>query len=348
MRDRGARNRAPGGPLQRACHRAPWPGYLGRDREGGLCGNDTIRVACRNLPRREKNQGSQLSAARRTGRGAGRDLCRHRPGGAGNALAGLGKSRRTQQEDRVKLLEDEALRELIGSREGRRIAVTSPLTPDYLIRVRRFPLFIEDPRLDDTASLRAQIVASLDRYYDEYRAFIGRVNPAAAPVDDAMIYPKAILIPGIGCICIGENEEDAAMAADIMAQGLAVKRTIYETGGEYVPLSDEHGFDMEFRAYQRAKMKPGAGDTVSGAIVLVTGAAGAIGMGICAALFEAGCQVAAADLPGAALDAAVQEFSDRFGSDRVLGTPLDVTDQDSVAQGFGRIVRRLAGSTGLS
>jgi rhamnose utilization protein RhaD (predicted bifunctional aldolase and dehydrogenase)/NAD(P)-dependent dehydrogenase (short-subunit alcohol dehydrogenase family) len=247
----------------------------------------------------------------------------------------------------LKLLEDEALRELIGSREGRRIAVTSPLTPDYLIRVRRFPLFIEDPRLDDTASLRAQIVASLDRYYDEYRAFIGRVNPAAAPVDDAMIYPKAILIPGIGCICIGENEEDAAMAADIMAQGLAVKRTIYETGGEYIPLSDEHGFDMEFRAYQRAKMKPGAGDTVSGAIVLVTGAAGAIGMGICAALFEAGCQVAAADLPGAALDAAVQEFTDRFGSDRVLGTPLDVTDPDSVAQGFGRIVRRFGGLDGV-
>ncbi len=247
----------------------------------------------------------------------------------------------------LKLLQDSALSELIRSREGRKIAVTMPLTPDYLIRVRRFPLFIEDPRLDDADALRAQIVASLDRYYDEYRSFIGRANPAAGPVDDSMIYPKVILIPGIGCICIGENETDAAMVADITAQALAVKLTIYETGGEYAALSEEHGFDMEFRAYQRAKMKPGAGSGVSGSIVLVTGAAGAIGMGICASLLEAGCQVACADLPGEALDAAVQEFTDRFGSDRVIGIGIDVTAQDSVAQGFGHIVDRFGGLDGV-
>ena len=173
------------------------PGYLGRETAKEAYVRQRYD-SCR-LPKPalagKKMQGSQLSAARRTGRGAGRDLCRHRPGGAGNVSPASGNPDAPSRKIVLKLLEDEALRELIGSREGRRIAVTSPLTPDYLIRVRRFPLFIEDPRLDDTASLRAQIVASLDRYYDEYRAFIGRVNPAAAPVDDAMIYPKAILIP---------------------------------------------------------------------------------------------------------------------------------------------------------
>jgi len=37
-------------------------------------------------------------------------------------------------------------------------------------------------------------------------------------------------------------------------QGLAVKATIYQGGAEYLSLDDEHLFDMEFRAYQQAKL----------------------------------------------------------------------------------------------
>ncbi len=77
-------------------------------------------------------------------------------------------------------------------------------------------------------------------------------------------------------------------------------------------------------------------------VALVTGSAGAIGHGICRALLNQGCYLAATDLPGERLDAQVREFAETAG-DRVLGVPLDVTDPDSVAQGFDRVVQTWGG-----
>jgi len=77
-------------------------------------------------------------------------------------------------------------------------------------------------------------------------------------------------------------------------------------------------------------------------VALVTGAAGAIGSGICEELLEAGCHVAPTDLPGERLDSFVSEARGRFG-ERVLGVPLDVTDPASVAGGFGQVIEAWGG-----
>ena len=53
-------------------------------------------------------------------------------------------------------------------------------------------------------------------------------------------------------------------------------------------------------------------------MAIVTGAAGAIGAGICQVLLEAGCHVAVTDLPGVNLDNMVNELKNRFGN-RVMG-----------------------------
>ena len=71
-------------------------------------------------------------------------------------------------------------------------------------------------------------------------------------------------------------------------------------------------------------------------IALVTGAAGAIGQGICLGLLEKGCRVAVSDLAGPALD----RVTDRFAADfpgRAVGIAIDVTRADSVADGFARL-----------
>jgi NAD(P)-dependent dehydrogenase (short-subunit alcohol dehydrogenase family) len=77
-------------------------------------------------------------------------------------------------------------------------------------------------------------------------------------------------------------------------------------------------------------------------VALVTGSAGAIGHGICRALLNQGCYLAATDLPGERLDAQVREFAETAG-DRSLGVPLDVTDQNSVAQGLECIIQTWGG-----
>lgn len=86
----------------------------------------------------------------------------------------------------------------------------------------------------------------------------------------------------------------------------------------------------------KPKAKPGQHSRLAGRTALVTGAAGAIGYGICRGLLDRGCHVATTDLPGERLEQFVAEFqkSDR---ERVIGVPMDVTDAKSVANAFAEI-----------
>jgi len=86
----------------------------------------------------------------------------------------------------------------------------------------------------------------------------------------------------------------------------------------------------------------GANVPLRNKVALVTGAAGAIGYGICRGLLEKGCHVAATDLAGEKLDRLVADLSP-LAPDHVLGVPLDVTDPKSVAAGFEAVIRAWGG-----
>ena len=73
---------------------------------------------------------------------------------------------------------------------------------------------------------------------------------------------------------------------------------------------------------------------LKGEVALVTGAAGAIGTGICEGLLRAGALVAATDLAGAPLDALAEHMGAAFPG-RIIGVHLDVTDPESVEAAYG-------------
>ena len=75
-----------------------------------------------------------------------------------------------------------------------------------------------------------------------------------------------------------------------------------------------------------------------GKVALVTGAAGAIGAGICRGLLAAGCRVAAADVAREALDKLVDEVGSEAKT-AILGVRMDVTDESSVAAGFDQVAQ---------
>jgi NAD(P)-dependent dehydrogenase (short-subunit alcohol dehydrogenase family) len=77
-------------------------------------------------------------------------------------------------------------------------------------------------------------------------------------------------------------------------------------------------------------------------VALITGAAGAIGLGIAEKLLQEGCHVALTDLAGEGLDAACSDLTSRYGN-RVIAVPLDVTDQQSVHQGFEAVSENWGG-----
>lgn len=80
-------------------------------------------------------------------------------------------------------------------------------------------------------------------------------------------------------------------------------------------------------------------------VALVTGAAGAIGSGVCRKLLEEGCHVAVTDLPGEKLEKIVTELkeSENIPADRVFGVPMDVTKPDSIQSAFQNISAKWGG-----
>jgi len=77
-------------------------------------------------------------------------------------------------------------------------------------------------------------------------------------------------------------------------------------------------------------------------VALVTGAAGAIGYGICKGLLENGCFLAATDLAGKKLDDFVADLKQDF-PEQVIGIAIDVTDKTSLAEGFAKMIRTWGG-----
>lgn len=77
-------------------------------------------------------------------------------------------------------------------------------------------------------------------------------------------------------------------------------------------------------------------------VALVTGAAGAIGYGICRGLLEAGCHLVASDLAGKKLDDFTDDLKQIVG-ERVTPVAIDVADKESVAEGFEKIIQTWGG-----
>ena len=235
---------------------------------------------------------------------------------------------------------------LLDTPQGKQLALSPPLTPDYLVRGRKIALWLDQPSLDDAKAFRDQLAKAVADYQAAYRAYVAG-HSADPSLASRGFPPRAILIPGLGLVAVGKDAADARMVRDITLQGLRVKSEIWESGAEYQTLDDDHIFDMEFRAYQTAKIASGPADardvrSLRGSVALVTGAAGAIGSGICEVLLEMGCHVAATDLAGPSLDELHKDLVRRYPL-QAIAVAMDVTDASSVAAGFAKTIRAFGG-----
>lgn len=231
---------------------------------------------------------------------------------------------------------------LVDSYKGMEIALTPPLTTDHLIRTKAYPLWIDKIKYDDEKKLGGQIRNSITEYiekYDEYFEHYSKKMRQKLNRFDSM--PRVILMPGLGAICAGKDVIEADIVKDITFQTLSTKIKI-SSMGKYEGLSEEHLFDMEYRSLQHAKLDKKDEFPLKSSVAIITGAAGAIGSGICEELLKNGCHVAVTDLPGDNLSSLVNEFKVNYG-ERVIGVSLDVTNPKSVANGFDTVVQTWGG-----
>ncbi len=231
---------------------------------------------------------------------------------------------------------------LVDSYRGMEITLTPPLTTDHLIRTKAYPLWIDDLKYDDEENLREQIRISVAEYlgkYDEYFELYSKKMRQKLNRFDSM--PRVILIPGLGAICTGKDVVEADIVRDITASTLSTKAKIASMG-KYEGLNEQHLFDMEYLGLQHAKLENKDEFPLNRSVAIVSGAAGAIGSGICEELLRNGCHVAVTDLPGGNLNSLVNEFKVKY-KERVIGVSLDVTNPKSVADGFDKVIQNWGG-----
>jgi rhamnose utilization protein RhaD (predicted bifunctional aldolase and dehydrogenase)/NAD(P)-dependent dehydrogenase (short-subunit alcohol dehydrogenase family) len=230
----------------------------------------------------------------------------------------------------------------VDSDRGREMALTPPLTSDHLIRTKSLYLWVDNPQYNDSGALREQLSGAIEKYAAAYDAYIARhAGKMPEGVERMDSLPRVILLPGMGAICAGKDAAASDIIRDIAAHTLAVKSQIAAMGS-YCGMSERDLFDMEYRTLQHIKLQSAKTLPLAHHVALITGAAGAIGSGIAEVLLEQGCHVAVTDLELDAVSGLVDDLKVEFGK-RVLGIPLDITDPDSIAEGFRSIIRTWGG-----
>ncbi len=142
--------------------------------------------------------------------------------------------------------------------KAREIFCTEPLNPDHLLRIKISPLFIENPDYENEDILRRQIVEGLKSFRAGYAAYLKRHAKRLHGLmpDDSEFMPRVLLMPGLGAVCAAADMQTADILRDITRQAFHVKRLIYETGGDYLGLSEDDSFEMELRRWRKQKLHP--------------------------------------------------------------------------------------------
>lgn len=225
------------------------------------------------------------------------------------------------------------------SREAREICKSGVLTPDHAIRTKNQAVYV-DHIPDKDEGLKTLLERTLKSYKKDYEKYFA-LNNQAPEREMLDPFPRVFLVAGMGLLALGHTREAARTAADIAEHTVRTKRLCGLK--EYVPIPEQHVFDMEYWPIQQKKLPGPPVQPLQGQAALVTGAAGAIGFGIAERLIAAGASVVASDIDEAGLERVHSILVEKYSRDRVEIMVFDVTDYRSVEQAFVEASLKLGG-----
>lgn len=233
--------------------------------------------------------------------------------------------------------------EFVNSRDAKELALTGAACPDHLVHTKYVPLFVEyDPTEDDLDTLKRRLKEGIDRYAEEYKAYVESCRTEGdAPMADP--YPRIILIPGLGLVATGPDKATAENAAGLFHRAIEVMRGASALG-TYISMTPQEAYDVEYWPLELYKLTLAPPEKeLARRVALITGGAGGIGKATAERLAELGAHVVLADIAQDRAQAVADELAAKFGAGRAIPTPVDVTDEEMVAEGYAQAILAYGG-----
>jgi rhamnose utilization protein RhaD (predicted bifunctional aldolase and dehydrogenase)/NAD(P)-dependent dehydrogenase (short-subunit alcohol dehydrogenase family) len=217
-------------------------------------------------------------------------------------------------------------------------AWTGVITPDHNIRIKNRPLVLPALQAADTAQLQQavqeRVAAYVARYQDYFRAHDGSFPGKRRQLDPL---PRVVLLQGLGVLAFGKSKQDAIIHADL-AQATIETLLAAESVGRFEPLPEADLFEMEYWSLEQAKLGQAKEPVLARQVVLITGAAGAIGRATAKLFAESGAEVVLLDVDDTAVAQAARAISRH-----ALGVACDVTNAAAVHAAFDAACERFGG-----
>jgi len=226
----------------------------------------------------------------------------------------------------------------VNGTELARYSQVGVVTPDHTIRTKNWPVIVPAPQAGkleewakDVHETVAAYVARYHRYFED--------NNAKSPVKKKELdpLPRVILVPGVGMFGVGGSAKDAAVAADIAENAIAVI-TDAEAIGEYRSISDYDMFEVEYWSLEQAKLGKASEKSLARQVAVITGGGSGIGAATAKAMAKEGAEVAILDRDLDAAKAAAKKIGGK-----ALAVECDVTNPQSVRAAFDAVVSAFGG-----
>ncbi|TNJ37988.1 bifunctional aldolase/short-chain dehydrogenase [Prosthecochloris vibrioformis] len=219
--------------------------------------------------------------------------------------------------------------EYVNSSNLATMAAKGAMTPDFIIRTKNQPLVLPVPDASDPDGFTRKVREAVEAYKKEYIAYFERQKVSSGmEVEMLDPLPRVVLVPGLGLFGLGRTMAAARSNADI-AESTVGAILDAERVGCFESISEQEVFAIEYWEMEQAKVRKVRHDVFAGKIVLVSGAAGGIGLATAKAFRDRGAEIVALDLNEEALAGAREVL----GPD-TLTMACDVTDRESVAAAF--------------
>ena len=231
--------------------------------------------------------------------------------------------------------------EFISSNDLQKLAKLGTSCPDHFLRTKIQPLvldFASDADIGDYKKVKSKLAPQFEAYQMAYKKYyVSCRHHDSPPMRNPS--PVVILYPGVGMFTFAKNKKTARLASEFYINAINVMRGA-EAISEYVSISRQEAFNIEYWALEEAKLKRMPPDKpLTGRVAFITGAGGGIGKAIAAKLAEEGACVILSDIS----EERLKEASPDFNKDNSTYVVCDVSSPEAVTEALDKAMLDFGG-----